>query len=220
MSSIVAPESLSIAGPAGPIEALLERPAPGVAGGPPAAFGVICHPHPQFGGTLTNKVVHTVARAFRERGVPTLRFNFRGVGASAGTYDEGRGETDDLLAVVDWGRARWPQGALWLAGFSFGSYVALRSLSRLAPRLLVTVAPPVGRWDFSAARFPACPWLIVQGDQDELVDHAAVARWSEGSGAGAQTLLLSGADHFFHGRLHEVREGVEAFARQVQARSE
>ncbi len=137
-------------------------------------FGVVCHPHPLGGGTLDNKVVHTVARTMQELGLPALRFNFRGVGASAGTFDDGIGETDDAQAVIDWGRERWPQAALWLAGFSFGAYVALRVSERRRPQRLITVAPPVQRFQLAALRVPDCPWLIVQGDADEIVDCGAV----------------------------------------------
>lgn len=179
----------------------------------PRAIGVVCHPHPLFGGTLTNKVVHTVGRAFVAQGAPTLRFNFRGVGASAGSYDEGRGETDDLLAVVAWLRERFPGLPLWLGGFSFGSFVALRGQAAAGAARLVTIAPPVGRWDFSAIAAPACPWLVVQGDQDDLVDHAAVERWlaSLAPPGPPRLVLLPGAEHFFHGRLHEVKDAVTSF---------
>lgn len=200
---------MRLPGPVGQLEALLELPAAPV----PRAIGVVCHPHPLFGGTLTNKVVHTVGRAFVAQGAPTLRFNFRGVGASAGSYDEGRGETDDLLAVVKWLRERFPGLPLWLGGFSFGSFVALRGQAAAGAARLVTIAPPVGRWDFSAIAAPACPWLVVQGDQDELVDHAAVERWlaSLAPPDPPRLLLLPGAEHFFHGRLHEVKDAVTSF---------
>jgi alpha/beta superfamily hydrolase len=172
---------------------------------------VVCHPHPLFGGTLTNKVVHTVARAFVAQGAATLRFNFRGVGASAGSYDEGRGETDDLLAVIGAGRARFPGLPLWLGGFSFGSFVALHAQAAAGAARLVTVAPPIGRWDFSGIEAPRCPWLVIQGDQDELVDHASVAAWMAELAPQAQLTVLPGAEHFFHGRLHEVKDAVSRF---------
>jgi hypothetical protein len=205
------PERQTIDGPAGTIEALLEA--------PPArslpCVGVVCHPHPLFGGAMTNKVVHSVARCWNELGVPTLRFNFRGVGASQGRYDEGRGETDDALAVIEFGRRRWPDAALWLAGFSFGAYVALRTAARARPALLVAVAPPVGRWDFTGLAAPACPWLIVQGDRDDLVDAAAVQAWAGAQRPEPQVAMLAGAEHFFHGRLHDLREAVRDFSRRV-----
>lgn len=203
-----APERISIGGPAGAIEALVEAPA----GRPPSRFGVVCHPHPLFGGAMTNKAVHSVARCWNELGVPTLRFNFRGVGASEGQYDEGGGETDDALAVIEFGRRRWPGVDLWLAGFSFGAYVALRAAARAGPSILVTIAPPVGRWDFRTLTAPGCPWLIVQGDRDELVDAATVQAWAERQRPAPQMAMLTGAEHFFHGRLHELREVVRGFS--------
>ncbi len=109
-------ERIGLAGKAGNLEAVVEVPA-GVA--VPTAFLVVCHPHPLHGGTMDNKVVTTLARTAHEIGVPTIRFNFRGVGASAGTFDEGRGETEDALTAVAHGRQRWPEAVLWLAGFFF-----------------------------------------------------------------------------------------------------
>ena len=153
---------------------------------------------------MTNKVVHSLARAMQKCGVPTLRFNFRGVGASAGVFDDGAGETQDALAVVAAGRERWPGAALWLAGFSFGSLVALQICNAARANKLVTVAPPVGRWDFSAVPAPQCPWLILQGDADELVDAQAVLDWAARSPARPEVQLLNGAGHFFHGRLHDI----------------
>lgn len=210
MSSIVAPERVLLAGEAGDIETLIEYPA-----GSPRAIAVGCHPHPLFGGSLTNKVIHTVSRAFLAAGAISIRFNFRGVGASSGAHDQGAGETRDLLAVVAHARDRWPQRPLWLGGFSFGAWVSLRAQAALAPALLVSVAPPVGRWDFAAIEPPRCPWLVIQGDRDELVEMAAVSRWLEDvarqPSVAPQLLQLAGADHFFHGRLHEVKDAVADF---------
>lgn len=202
-----ASKSLTLAGPVGSLEALLELPSSGA----PRALGIVCHPHPLFGGALTNKVVHSVARAFVAQGAATLRFNFRGVGASAGVHDEGRGETGDLLAVLEFGRMRFPGLPLWLGGFSFGAWVAARAAARMQAARLVTVAPPVGRWDFSEVAAPGCPWLVIQGDADELVDHQAVAAWIASLDASARFVLLPGAEHFFHGRLHEVKAAVADF---------
>ncbi len=210
------PERLQLAGGAGDIEALVESPA-----GAPRAVALCCHPHPLYGGTLTNKVIHTVARCFVAAGAVAVRFNFRGVGSSAGVHDEGRGETEDVQRIAAWARSRWPGLPLWLGGFSFGSWVALRAQSaaigageRLRPELLVTVAPPVGRWDFSTIEAPACPWLVVQGQRDELVDARAVEEWMHAlasSAADRSLVKLAEADHFFHGRLHELRDAVTGF---------
>jgi len=220
------PQSLAIAGPAGNIEALLEEPEEPR----PARFGVICHPHPLHGGTMHNKVVHTLARALHDFSVPTVRFNYRGVGASEGRYADGIGETDDAVAVIEWGRRRWPAAAPWLLGFSFGGGVALRAGTRAGARLLVTVAPPLdrlvaGEAARSAPFGPPCPWLIVQGDADDVIDPGAVLEWaSEQSAARASTGLpalsvqvLHGAGHFFHGRLPELREAVASFIRKWES---
>ena len=201
------PESLTLVGAAGPIEALLEVPAAHSSD----FFGVICHPHPLGGGTMTNKVVHTLARAMQKCGAATIRFNFRGVGASAGRFDNGPGEATDALAVIAAGRARWPGAGLWLAGFSFGSFVALQVCNTARANKLITVAPPVGRWDFSAIPAPQCPWLILQGDTDELVDATAVAHWSEQMSPAPTFKLFPSVGHFFHGHLHDIDAGAREF---------
>lgn len=202
-------ERVTIPGPAGPLEALLEAPE----GEAVAHHAVVCHPHPLFGGTLDNKVVHTLARAMQERGVPTVRFNFRGVGRSAGVYDNGVGETDDALAVADWAAVRYPGSGLWSAGFSFGSFVACRLALERAATCLVTVAPPVQRFDFEHLPVPTCPWLVVQGDNDELVNHEYVLQWARQLVPPPRVALLAGADHFFHGRLADLRARVLEFLR-------
>lgn len=202
-------ERVRIAGPAGEIEALVEMPADrSVASG---RFGVVCHPHPLYGGTLDNKVVYTLARAFVELGVPSIRFNFRGVGASAGAYDEGRGETEDALAVIAYGRERWAGASLWLAGFSFGGAVAVRAAALTRPDTLVTVAPGITRVAMQGVGSPACPWLIVQGDADDVIAPGAVREWASRQSPAPAIRLLPGAGHFFHGRLHELRSVVLEF---------
>jgi uncharacterized protein len=201
--------------PALPPPAAASAVAPGTPRVPGAGFAVVCHPHPLHGGTLQNKVVHTLARVFIELGLPTLRFNFRGVGASEGRYDGGRGETDDALAVIAFGRQRWPDAAVSLAGFSFGAMVALRAAARAHPvRRVVSVAPPVGRVDLPVPARPSCPWLIVQGDADEIVDHRQVVAFAAGFSPPAQLQVLPGVDHFFHGHLRELHEAVMAFAKE------
>ena len=134
-------EQLSVDGPVGKLETLVESP------DNPAGIAVICHPHPLYHGTMKNKVVHTLARVFIDVGYVAVRFNFRGVGNSDGEYAEAIGETDDLLAVVKWARERWPVKPLWMAGFSFGAFVALTASTRDEPAGLVTVAVPVQRFD-------------------------------------------------------------------------
>ena len=200
------PETLEIPGPAGALEAILEDP-----GGEPAALAVVCHPHPLFEGTMRNKVVHTLARAANRLGAPALRFNFRGVGASAGAWDDGRGETEDALAAIEWARARWPGRPLWLAGFSFGAFVALRAAASAAPAALVTVAPPVQRFPPGEVPQPATPWLLVQGEADELVDYREVTAWAEARPQPPRVVLLPATSHFFHGRLAELQQAVQDF---------
>ncbi len=193
---------LLLPGPAGAIELACALPEPGTAR---AGTAVICHPHPLQGGTMHNKVVTIIERALRELGLATVRFNFRGVGASEGSYDEGNGESDDLAAIVGWVREVRPDDVVWLAGFSFGSYVALRNAQRLDAAVLVTVAPPVGRWDFSQITLPECPWLVVQGEEDEVVDPAAVFEWIDTLAEPPQLVRMPETGHFFHRRLMDLR---------------
>jgi alpha/beta superfamily hydrolase len=202
-----------VPGPAGGLEASLDFPAavPGADPKAPAAFAVVCHPHPLFGGTMTNKVVHTLARTFNDLGLPSLRFNFRGVGASAGTHDGGRGEMQDALAAVSYCRERWPGAQLWLAGFSFGAAVAVRASSDAMPARLVAVAPAVDRIEIGAVT-PGCPWLVLLGDADEVVAPQRMLEWARGLRPQPDIQVMAGAGHFFHGRLPQLREAVTAFA--------
>jgi alpha/beta superfamily hydrolase len=203
----------AIAGPTGNLEALIDIPAH--ADG--SRVAVVCHPHPVYGGTMTNKVVHMLARSFNECGAVAVRFNYRGVGASEGAYDEGAGETDDAIAVFDWAKQRWPQAGVWLGGFSFGGAVAIRAAIARDALALVTVAPAVRRVSVSTQRLPTCPWLLIQGDNDELVDAADVQRWAQSLPSPPQLRLLPRVDHFFHGRLNELRDVVTQWLRQVDA---
>jgi len=203
-------ERLQLPGPAGELEALIETPE----GASEVAFGVICHPHPLYGGTMDNKVIHTLSRAFHEFGAPTIRFNFRGVGRSTGAFADGDGETEDTLALVRWGRERWPQAETWLAGFSFGGAVAIRAAASAKPTRLVAVAPAVSRVDLSGVATPDFPWLIVQGDADELVSAQETVEWARQQSHPPHVALLAGVEHFFHGRLHELRAAVVAYLKE------
>lgn len=209
-------ETLSIPGPAGLLEAVLEHPALPVAGRIVERISVVCHPHPLHQGTLHNKVVHTLARAALGLGASALRFNFRGVGRSAGAFDDGVGETADTLAAIDWLKARHPHAELWLMGFSFGAMVALRAAAALGargepPARLVTVAPAVTRFRADQPPPPAVPWLLVQGEADELVDADAVQDWAERQAPRPELVVFPGVSHFFHGHLHELRDAVDSF---------
>lgn len=204
-------ERVTLEGPEGEIEARIETPQ-GLEH--VAAFGVICHPHPLFGGTLDNKVVYSLARAFHDLGLPTIRFNFRGVGKSAGSFADGVGETEDALAVVAAGREKWPEAELWLGGFSFGGAVAIRAAAVANPARLVTVAPAIRRVSLEGVPAPTCPWLIVQGDNDDLVNHTDVIEWATKLPQPPEIALLPGVEHFFHGKLNELRDAVTRFAQK------
>ncbi|MEO8673686.1 MAG: alpha/beta fold hydrolase [Tahibacter sp.] len=203
--------SLAFNGPAGLIEVIIDLPEPDQAR---TATAIVCHPHPLQGGTLHNKVVTILARSLNELGLATVRFNFRGVGASTGSFDEGNGETEDLVALVDWVRLTRPKDDVWLAGFSFGSYVALRAAAQVNAAQLIQIAPPVGRWDFDAIPRPSCPWLIVQGESDEVVDPNAVFAWVEQLVPPPQMVRMPETGHFFHRRLMDLRGAVKNAVRE------
>ena len=195
---------MMLPGPAGALELAIDLPEAELA---VPATAVICHPHPLHGGTMHNKVVTMIERSLLELGLATVRFNFRGVGNSEGEYDEGRGETLDLLAVAEWVRAQRPEHALWLAGFSFGAYVALLGARHLPLAQMISVAPPAGRWDFSAVLPPPCPWLVIQGEEDDVVDPQAVYDWIEDIAEDERPNLIRMPEtsHFFHRRLMDLR---------------
>lgn len=196
-----------IPGPAGLLEARWSA-----REGRVAEAAVVCHPHPLHGGTMNNKVVSTLARTFRDAGLPVLVFNFRGTGASEGVHDHGRGEVDDLLAVLAWlqgqGVAR-----IRLAGFSFGSWVCAVAAGRLPAGLglaqLVLVAPPVHYEGFVVLQ-PPPGTLVLMGDQDEVVDPEAMRAWAESRHPPCLLTVFSGAGHFFHGRLTDLRAELAA----------
>ncbi len=176
-----------------------------------APLAVICHPHPVYGGSMSNKVVHILAAGFRELGAHTVRFNFRGVGRSTGEFDNGIGETDDLLAVVKWAQAQFPAAPpLWLAGFSFGAWIALKASTQLQPERLVLVAPPVDMYDFNHIPEVNMPWMVIQGGEDEVVSASAVASWAAQRQPAPQFKTLDSAGHFFHGQLNALKEALKS----------
>jgi alpha/beta superfamily hydrolase len=199
-----------IPGPAGPLELLVEAPDQ-----PAGPLCVICHPHPQYGGTLDNKVVYTLARAANDLGAVAVRFNFRGVGRSGGAFDQGVGEVDDLVAVVAWARREYPDRALHLAGFSFGSAVALRGHVVAGAASLLLVAPPAGMGYLDEATAPQLPWRVIHGSRDELIDLDTVRCWLASIAPAPPLTVLDDADHFFHGRLTPLREAITAFWRPL-----
>jgi alpha/beta superfamily hydrolase len=189
-------------GPAGKLECVADVPKP--ADERPATI-VICHPHPLHGGTMHNKVVTIMGRSMRELGLRTIRFNFRGAGESEGEHDEGYGETDDLFAVTEWVRRGRPNDELWLGGFSFGSFITVRAAQNLKLGQLISIAPPVDRFEFSKLQHPNCPWLVIQGDEDEVVCVEDVACWIEKLEPPPEFLIMEQAGHFFHRRLMDLR---------------
>ena len=202
---------LLLNGPAGTIDAMLEFPAQFHSKSPVV---VICHPHPPDGGSMHNKVVSTLAKAFVDSGYISVRFNFRGVGQSQGEYDQGVGELADCLAVSNWVQQHRPLALIALAGFSFGAWVALKAAEQLTPIMMVSIAPPVGFRDFSDVQSPSCPWLAVQGEQDEIVDAKRVVAWLEQQSPRPEIIGMPETSHFFHGKLLPLREHVKAFLQQ------
>ena len=199
-----AAEPLLLAGPAGRIEAAFDAPDADVPARP--LLAIVCHPLPTEGGSMHNKVVTMAARALREVGATTLRFNFRGVGQSEGRFDDGVGELDDLRAVAAWARANHPDKILWLAGFSFGAYVSLRLAVELRAAALVSIAPPVGRsWDFSAIEVPTAPWLVIQGEVGAIADPQAVFAWLATLPRQPRLVRMPDTSHFFHRKLIDLR---------------
>lgn len=160
---------------------------------------------------MQNKVAHTLARAFVAKGFVALRFNFRGVGQSEGEFDEGEGEVRDALAVVRMMRDRIGAEKLWLAGFSFGAAIAIHAAEEARPSGLVSVAPAISRVSKQMEAQPDCPWLIVQGDEDELVAVADTIAFVNELDPGPELQIFDGTEHFFHGKLVRLRHAVEAF---------
>lgn len=189
---------------------------------PPAAIAIIAHPHPLFGGTMDNKVVTTLARSFHDLNAAVLRFNFRGVGQSEGLHDEGRGETDDLLTVVEHARRQHGRDLpLWLAGFSFGGAVVLKATERITCDHMVLVAPAFKRLASWASALPGkdsgCHppehTLLIHGELDETVPLADSFVWARDHDI--PVLVVPGADHFFHRKLHHLKDAVTRFCRPL-----
>ena len=199
-------ETVLIDGPAGPIELIVDNP------GAPRGIALVCHPHPLFGGTNTNKVTQTLARTFAALGYVALRPNFRGVGQSAGTHDDGRGECEDMLVVIDEAKRRFGDLPVALAGFSFGAYVQTRVAQALAEanhpaQRLVLVGTAAGHVEGArqyAAKAVAADTIVIHGAVDTTVPLANVLAWAEP--LELPVTVIAGADHFFHRRLQLIRD--------------
>lgn len=195
-------------GPAGPLETITLS-----AKGECRGLGVVCHPHPLHEGSMHNKVVTTVARAFSNKGLHTVRFNFRGVGKSAGAFGNSVGEVADLMAVLAWLNKIMPNQPLVLAGFSFGAYIAAMGATQTPCSQLWSIAPAVPNQPYDQLPAMTCPWMILQGEQDEIIDPQTVYDWFETrkqQATAPMTLVkFSDTSHFFHGKLILLRDQVE-----------
>lgn len=196
-----------IDGPAGQLEVMTLAPAHAK-----NAIAFICHPHPLYQGTMRNKVVFTIAKAFDDLGVKTVRFNYRGVGQSEGDYGEGLGETEDLLALVNLAKKEYPDHVMYLAGFSFGTFVATKACNELPEvKGLLTVAPSMVHFDFSSFNDIHCPWLIIQGTADEVISMPAVFDFAKSNADRVELQVFDGVGHFFHGELTRLREAIKHY---------
>ena len=194
-----------ISGPAGALEARLDMP-----DGVPRAVAVIAHPHPQYGGTMQTKVVHEAAKAFGRIGVAALRFNFRGAGTSAGTFDEGRGEQDDYRAALDYAAARFPGLPIWAVGMSFGAWVASSvAASDPSVTLLLALAPAVDHYDYAGLKSAGKPAFIIHGEADAIAPIRHVRRLYGEMDEPKELAVIEAADHVFDGHLSQVGEAIE-----------
>jgi alpha/beta superfamily hydrolase len=205
-----------ITGPAGALEVLLEQPA-----GEPRAAVVFAHPLPTHGGTMHTKVVFQGAKALARTGCAVLRFNFRGVGRSAGAWDEGRGERDDFRAAIDFMATQYPGTELWAAGFSFGAYVALAEGAQ-DDRIctLIGVSPPVDRYDFDAVKRSPKPKFIIHGEADELIPLKQVREFYAQLADPKELVEIDRANHLFDGQVGEVADAIEDLLADFSCRTQ
>ena len=196
-------ETVLLAGPAGQLEVVINRPL-----SIPRGIALIAHPHPLYGGTLENKVVQTLASTFAELDCVALRMNFRGVGESQGKHDEGNGETDDMLFLADYAKREFGEVPIFLAGFSFGGFVQTRVATKLDISKLVLIAPAAGRFDVAEVKPDT---LVIHGEQDDTVPLKAVMDWARPQNL--PIVVIPGADHFFHKRLHLIKQLVSQACR-------
>ena len=204
---------LVVPGPAGDLQCLWRS------GGQPQDFAraaVICHPHPLYGGTMENKVVARCARYISDAGIEAVRFNFRGVQQSEGTHDAGRGERDDLAAVIDYVKSVSPAARLAVVGFSFGAWVGTSvAIQQASVSALVAIAPPVRMFDFRFPDAASKPTLIVYAENDQYTDAATMKAWIDSASRPVESLMVAGVDHFFGVRGDDVGMKVAEFVTRV-----
>lgn len=202
---------LTLTGIVGNLEATLTMPTDAK----PNVLLFLGHPHSLQGGSMTNKVVTTLARAARDVGIPSLRFNFRGVGQSQGEFDNGLGESEDLIKLVHDVEQDNPDCTFLFAGFSFGSYVTYRAAAQCPHKLLLSIAPPVERHDYLAFTPAPSPWEIIMGDADEVVSFAAVERFAKNHNPPIPLHRFADTGHFFHGQLVKFRQTLDPIFQRV-----
>jgi uncharacterized protein len=196
-----------IAGPVGRLEALLDEPAAGVDVRAAVAFA---HPHPQYGGTMHSKVVYQAAKALGRIGCAVLRFNFRGVGSSAGAFDEGVGESDDFRAGLDFMEQRYQGVRLWAGGFSFGAWIALTvAVQNSRVSTMIGIAPPIARYDMEAVRRSAKAKFFIQGERDELCPLKQMQEFYAHCEEPKELVVIDAANHLFDGKTSEVGDAIE-----------
>lgn len=192
---------INIQGKAGKLEVLYQR---GEAGKPAV---VVCHPHPLYGGTMRNKVVYWVARSFEDMGYTVLRFNFRGVEQSEGTWGEGQGESDDVVSTLDWLAQEHPESPLWLAGFSFGTYAGLLAAHQdKRVQRMFAIAPAVNLWSFDFMGDETRPLTVISGTNDEIVPFEKVQAWIKTMPNHVTFISIDGAGHFFPAHMTTMME--------------
>lgn len=196
-----------IPGSAGLLEGAIDYPSHPLAS--TDCVGIICHPHPLYGGTMHNKVATTLSWAFTQRGIPAVRFNYRGVGQSQGQYGHFVGEEEDLMTILRFAKDTFSPKSIWLGGFSFGSFIAANGAIREPlTQQLITVAPAVNHADFYALTGVSCPWTVIQGEQDDVVPPEEVYAFANAFKHKIHLERIAHADHFFHGKILALRETI------------
>lgn len=194
-------KKINIAGPAGNLETVLEEPYTSQK----KLVAIICHPHPLYEGSMDNKIVTTLVRVFQRLDIVAVRFNFRGVGQSEGEHGYVTGELADLRAIIEWVRLHYPDYKLILAGFSFGAYIAAKVATEITPVALITIAPAVNHNDYKNLPEIHFPWIVVQGEADEVVPPQEVFAWLQTLASQPVIIRMPGVGHFFHGQLIALR---------------